>query len=258
MVGSYERLALCANRAGIALAVTGAIAFCLCGLDWLFGVWNFRWVNTGLLISYGAFLLGGFVCQITEAPLEEAIRRREEFTFSDQLHKAQWGNLDSMLYIGVAYMRKASTVDMRKSPPPASAEINLLEAEFWFRRATEKRYPRAFYYLARLYWKQRNYEAMRTALEEGAEAGDAPSMSLLGRFLLSGKIYEKDLPKATTLLQAAAAKGNLIAKAGIEGLLLRGHKGLLPWCRGGWIFLTSIVAIMTIGVTKGMGDERLL
>jgi TPR repeat protein len=258
-MGLYDRLALYANGAGVALSATGALAFCLCALNWLFGIWNFWWADAALVISFCSFFLGGVIGLITEAPVEEATRRRHEVTFADQLHRAQWGNLDSMLYIGSVYLWESppGTVDMRKSPPPASAQNKLDEAEFWFKRATDKRYPRAFYYLARLYWKQRNYEAMKIALEEGIEAGDAPSMSLLGRLHLSGKLYGKDLAKGTALVQAAAAKGNVVAKAAIGRLLLGNRKGSMIWVRGVCIVVASIMAALQIAVTKGWGDERL-
>jgi hypothetical protein len=247
-----ERLALYANRVGVALGAAGAIGLCLCALDWLFGIWPIQWSNAALAaVSFLSFFLDGLIIETTEATVEHVTRRRDESVFADQLKRAQWGDLDSMLYIGAVYMSG-------ESPPlPARVRTDLAEAEFWFKRAIDK-HPRAFYWLARLYWKQRKHEAMKTALEDGVAAGDAPSMSLLGRLHLSGKICEKNLPKADALLQAASAKGSVAAKLGLGRSLLRNRKGSKAWFRGLWIYLSSWVIGVTIAVRRGLGDERLL
>jgi TPR repeat protein len=252
-MASNERLALYANRVGGALGAAGAIGLCLCALDWLLGVWPSQWSNAALAaLSFLSFFLGGLIYETTEATVEEATRRRDESGFADQLERARWGDLASMVYIGAAYM-------IGESPPlPARVRTDLSEAEFWFKRATDRRYPRAYYWLAQLYWKQRKHEAMKIALEDGVAAGDAPSMSLLGRLYVSGNIYEKDLPKAAALLQVAAAKGSVIAKLGFGRCLLRNRKGSPAWFRGLWIYITAWMMGFTIGLTKGLGDERLL
>jgi TPR repeat protein len=248
-----ERLALYANRVGVALSAAGAIGLCLCALDLLLGIWPSQWSNAALAaLSFLSFFLGGLIFETTEATVEHVTRRRDETVFADQLKRAQWGDLDSMLYIGAVYMSG-------ESPPlPARVRTDLAEAEFWFKRAIDKRHPRAFYWLARLYWKQRKHEAMKIALEDGVAAGDAPSMSLLGRLHLSGKICEKDLPKADALLRAASAKGSVAAKLGLGRSLLRCRKGSRAWFRGLWICLSSYVTGVTIAARKGLGDERLL
>jgi TPR repeat protein len=246
-----ERLALYANRVGGALGAAGVIGLCLCALVWLFGLWSSQGSNAALALSFLSSFLGGLIFKSTEATVEDATRRLHESVFADQLKRAQWGELDSMLYIGVAYARG-------ESPPlPAHVRADLAEAEFWFKRAIDKRYPQAFYWLARLYWKQRKYDAMKIVLEDGVAAGDAPSMSLLGRLHLSGKILEKDLPKAAALLQTASAKGSVVAKIGLGRSLLTSRKGSPAWFRGLWIYLSSLVIGIAIAITKGVGDERL-
>jgi TPR repeat protein len=248
-----ERLALYANRVGGALGAAGAIGLCLCAFDWLLGVWPSQWSNAALAaLSFLSFFLGGLILETTEASVEDATRRRDESAFADQLERARWGDLASMVYIGAAYM-------IGESPPlPARVRTDLSEAEFWFKRATDRRYPRAYYWLAQLYRKQQKHEAMKIALEDGVAAGDAPSMSLLGRLHLSGKIYEKDLPKATALLHAAVARGSVAAKLALGRHLLKSGTGSPVWFRGLWIYLSSWVRGFTIAVTKGLGDERLL
>jgi len=247
-----ERLALYANRVGGALGAAGAIGFFLCALDWLLGVWSSQWSNAALAWSFLSLFLGGLIFETTEDTVEDATRRRHESVFADQLKRARRGDLDSMIYIGAACMSGES------SPLPARDRTDFSEAEFWFKRAIVRRHPRAFYWLARLYWKQRKHEAMKLALEDGVTAGDAPSMSLLGRLHLSGKIYERDLPKAAALLRAASAKGSVVAKVGLGRSLLGSRIGSPAWFRGLWIYLSSLATGFAIAVTKGVGDERLL
>ncbi len=119
------------------------------------------------------------------------------------------------MYVGAVYMIQ----DAQKRP--AGIKVDLAEAESWFKRAADKRYSRAYYWLGWLYLKQGRNEEAKLAINMGAAAGDVPTIHLLGTLLLSDKLYEKNLAKATELLEAAAARGNVAAKIRLGRVLLR-------------------------------------
>jgi TPR repeat protein len=140
---------------------------------------------------------------------------------------------------------------------PDRIKSDLAEAESWFKRAATKRYSKAYYWLARLYLKQGRNEDAKLAIDMGVAAGDVPSIHLLARLYLSGKLYEKNLSKATELLETAAARGNIVAKGMLGRVLLSSRKGSQIWFRGLRLLLGAVAGIFVVCCTEGFRSDRL-
>ena len=219
-------------------------------LGWLFGQWRLDLLLA--LAMSGPFMFVGIIAVAnTSDAVEDAKNRKQQSDFADQLRRAQWGTLESMVYVGAVYMVQDS------ERRPAGIKVDLAEAESWFKRAADKRYPRAYYWLGWLYLKQGRNEEAKLAINMGAAAGDPPSIHLLGALLLSDKLYEKNLAKATELLETAAARGNVAAKIRLGKVLLRNRKGSRIWFRGFRMFVGAIPTVFMVLYTEGFGSDRL-
>lgn len=150
-----------------------------------------------------------------------------------------------MVYLGAAYRSGAAIT------------ADLAEAEKWFRRAAEANCVPAFYYLGRLYIRQKRYEEAATAFRAGAEKNYVPAVHFLGRMYLTGRGVEKDVTKATKYFERASAGGSVFAKRTLGRLLTRSRSGPINWLRGVWISFNAIVDAFVTVFTEGSESDRL-
>lgn len=85
------------------------------------------------------------------------------------------------------------------------------------RHAAFAGHPEAQNQLARVYFAQVKTLTDLADLEAAAQSGDHVALFVLAMCLLDGKLLEKDTEKALLALQHAAARGNVMAQAMLNG-----------------------------------------
>jgi TPR repeat protein len=105
--------------------------------------------------------------------------------------------------------------------------------------------------------KQGKFDAAKQMIDAAGAAGDVPTISLLGRLHLTGKIYDKDEGKAKELLEIAVSRGNVVAKGLLGRVLLRSPMGSRVWFRGLRMFLAAFPSVLVVACTEGIGSDRL-
>ena len=133
---------------------------------------------------------------------------------------AERGSVSSMLQIAEAYRNGTGT------------DVDLLQSNEWFRRATDAGSMLASYELARNYMQTKDYDKAIEMYSLGAENGYPPSMHMLGAFYATGRRVPRDRNKARELFEGAAAQGHLYEKAKLRCLLMRGGFGFRQRLRG--------------------------
>lgn len=134
--------------------------------------------------------------------------------------------------------------------------VNLSEAQRWFRKASDQGLPLASYYLAKTYLEMKEYALAEVAFSAAAKKNHAPSLYCLGRMYLRGDGVDRQPAKARDFLETAAALGNVWAKRELAGLLMSGAMGPLSRLRGVYLFLSALKD----GLILALGDassERL-
>ncbi|MHB8884752.1 MAG: tetratricopeptide repeat protein [Methylovirgula sp.] len=140
---------------------------------------------------------------------------------------ADRGSAMSMTYIAFAYL-KGSGIDRSD-----------LEAERWFRRASETGSILAAHELAKLYLNQGKIDDAFALLSRGANAGYGPSLYRLGKLYLEGNATSTDLVRSQAMFEAAADRGNIFAKRALAMGLLTGKFGKRDIVRGLIIYLNA-------------------
>lgn len=97
--------------------------------------------------------------------------------------------------------------------------------EYYERAATNGSAP-AYFELGRLLLGRGEELEARSALEAGAERGDIPSMSKLGKMMIDGRGGPTNIESGTAWLEKAAAQGHIIAKRTLLGIEEREAKSL--------------------------------
>jgi TPR repeat protein len=99
-------------------------------------------------------------------------------------------------------------------------------ARLYFERAIESGSAAAHSELGRLVMKSGDDVHARALFLAGAELGDVPSMSYLGRLMVEGRGGSRDLNEGTAWLERAAAKGHIFAQRFLLGLEERKARSL--------------------------------
>ena len=238
------------HKAGVRLWLLGVLAIAIDLLGSALGKWAWDgplyW--TGLVSTW----IGIIALAATASTIKNSAQRKLESTFSDGVRRATLGDLHSMVYVGSIYMTAGGN---RHRPESVKTDLN--EAELWFRRAAAQRSPRAFYWLARLYFKQGRVEEAKAALDAAAAAGDPVATHFLARCYLVGRYYERDPAKATALLEMAAERGNVVARGLLGRVLLRSRFGSGAWFKGLKFFVGAFVEAFIIAWKEGFASDRL-
>ena len=100
-------------------------------------------------------------------------------------------------------------------------------ARSYFERAAAEGSVPAHHYLGRLFMGRKEDTKALEAFRAGAELGDLPCMSDLGRMLVKGRGGPVDLEEGREWLEKAAAKGHFFAQRAILALRMRNTRSLL-------------------------------
>lgn len=157
---------------------------------------------------------------------EEALLRREPDP--ERLHRAagllqgapeqavaefqaltEIGSVLSMIYLGHAFRNGVGTGrDLDKS-------------EEWYRLGSDRGSALAAGILGAYYYDTARYSLAETYFKISADRNYLPAIFRLGKFYLDAPSGNQQLAKARSYLKAAAARGHVVAKRVLGGLLLR-------------------------------------
>jgi TPR repeat protein len=176
--------------------------------------------------------------KLIDSRLHEAFHRLEAL--------AERGSATSMALIGDIYHygRSGHFIDRR-------------EAEKWLRKGAALGSAMSCYFLSRLLVEARRYDEVPELLRTAIAQGYAPAMNLLGRLYWAGAGVEKDIERARHYLERAAAKGSLMAKAGLAALGRRHPRSRSDKIKGYLFLVLGIGELLTIIFTEGPSSEKL-
>ena len=158
---------------------------------------------------------------------------------------AERGSPTSMVHLGDAYRYGLGT------------NINLVEAEKWYRKAANRDSVFGHYDLAALYLaSDRILEAKKEA-EFAAAKGYPPALNMLGRMYLSGIGAERDFEKARTYLERACSSGHIPGEAALARLLMKRHWNLLTRLIGVLMMIHAQITLWGVLFSEGLSSERL-
>ena len=75
-------------------------------------------------------------------------------------------------------------------------EVDLKQAEYWYRKAAQQNYIKAIHNLGVVLFLQKNYKDALPYFEKSANMNHADSINMLGIYYLEGVLFEKDYKKA--------------------------------------------------------------
>jgi TPR repeat protein len=139
----------------------------------------------------------------------------------------------------------------------AHGHADYVQAEDWFRRASNEGYQPAEYELGKMLRKQDEYERALDVLKRSAAIGYAPSMRLVGTMYSHGDGVVRDLAEARRWWERAIERGNVWAKRKLAVAMLARKYGWTRVPLGAFLFLAALVDATTILLTRSETDVRL-
>ena len=156
---------------------------------------------------------------------------------------ASRGSLMSMLYIASAYKEGKGT------------EVNISQAEEWYKRAGDGGVSLASYKLGRLYLEEKDYSRAKEVFMLGASQDYMPSLNMLGIMYRDGEGVEKNIDKAKDFFERASALGHVFSKRNLGALLLSGHFGTFKILRGLYLFIGALRDLVVVGRADSLSDR---
>ena len=147
------------------------------------------------------------------AAASSLLRTNPELGFSSLSSLARRGSVMAMLLVGIAYEGGIGVT------------ANLLLAEHWYRLAFEGGARKAQLHLGRLYERRTEYAKCEDVYRVGADDGWAPAMYHLAMIMLRRPRTLSRLEDARSLLEQAAAQGDLGAQIHLARFLASGRFG---------------------------------
>jgi uncharacterized protein len=158
---------------------------------------------------------------------------------------AESGSPMGMIFFGHAY--RAGT----------GVAKDLTEAEKWYRRAADRGSVLGLYELGKLYLEQTRYAEAKDAFRFASAAGYSPATYYLGRMYWFGFGVEKDVGRAKTLWEDAAANGHVFAARHLASLLIQTHVSTAELVRGIFLIASSFVSLIAALCSEGLGSDRI-
>jgi TPR repeat protein len=134
--------------------------------------------------------------------------------FRQFLHRAKAGS--SAAQAVVAYMYLNKWVD---------DENYLIAATNWARSSAEQNDPYGRWVMAWALLEQQDVENGMSQMFEAAECGFTPAQYDLGKFLISGAVFPKDVKTGLALISTAASNGHNNARSSLETAIKLGAFG---------------------------------
>lgn len=130
-------------------------------------------------------------------------------------------------------------------------ELNLEEAEKWFKAAANLGSKEASFYCGKSALRTRKYEEALNWFSKSAAQEYGPALFWLGKMQIRGLALEKDFEKGIGYLNRAAVTGNFPARRELAILMLTGKLGPLRILQGLAMFPYSIFAALATGCREG-------
>ena len=156
---------------------------------------------------------------------------------------AELGSAMSMVYLANAFSTGTGT------------NIDLAQAEKWYRRASDSGSILASYEFGRLCLNRKAYSEARNAFERGVLADYAPSMHMLALMHLRAQGAPANTVEAKRLLERASAAGHVFSKRNLGLLLLRRQFGLSQKIRGAFLLARGLVEATVLMLTNRLSDR---
>jgi len=102
-------------------------------------------------------------------------------------------------------------------------EIDLKQAEYWYRKAANQNYAKGIHNLGMLEFLQGNYKQALPFFEKGASLNNAASINLLGTYYSEGIVFKQDHKKALEYFSKAVDQNNRDAEFNIGQAYYYGH-----------------------------------
>lgn len=102
---------------------------------------------------------------------------------------------------------------------------DLDEAKRWYSRAIHSESAQAEFYIASVYWENRDVQQTIEWLEQSAAKAYPPALFELGRMYKAGYGIATDAHKGLAYLERAAGRGHLFARREIAREMLKGRHG---------------------------------
>lgn len=136
------------------------------------------------------------------------------------------------------------------------AQLDLAEAERYYRQATDAGSANGPHYLGNLLLRANRTAEAVAAFEVAASRGFSPSTYRLGALHEYGVGVPKDTAKAEILYREAAKRGNIWARRKVAVRMMKGVDGVSKIVPGAVAFAALTCAAVRIG-SKDIGDPRL-
>ena len=148
--------------------------------------------------------------------------------FREVLALSDKGSVNAMARLAWAYHQGIGT------------DVDLSQAEQWYRRAWEAGSQQIFFYLGSLYWGQGKLAKVFEAYTAGAAANDQRCLYWLGWLYRDGLGVTRDRHKARELFERSSSQGNLFARSALAKLLMSGHFGIRSIFPGIFLYLRTL------------------
>jgi TPR repeat protein len=134
--------------------------------------------------------------------------------------------------------------------------VDHAQEEAWCQRAAQAGSALAYFGLAKINIRRRDFAKAADACRAGADLDDAPCIYLLATLHLYGMGVPKDVKQGMLLLERAATQGLIYARMRLGGMLIRGYSGFFQRFRGVWLSVSGTIAAFVIA-WRDPKDERL-
>ena len=155
------------------------------------------------------------------------------------------GSIMSMVYLGEVYANGEI------------AQLDLEEAEKWYRRAADSGSVRAQYYLGRLYGRLNRFQEAERALRCASDFDFHPALHSLGLMYLFWTGVPKDVARSKQLLARASSLGNVPARGALAWILMKHCRGTVAKLKGGWLYISAFLMGITVICTEGWNSDRM-
>jgi hypothetical protein len=156
---------------------------------------------------------------------------------------AEGGSVLSMIYLGHAFRNGTGT------------KINLEKSEEWYRLASDRGSALAAGILGAYYYDTSRYSLAETYFKISADRNYLPGIFRMGKFYLDAPNGDQQLTKARGYLEVATARGHVVAKRVLGGLLLQGKFGFSQRPKGLLLVIGALKDSILVSATEPESDR---